>query len=75
MAASSGGTSVSAVNRIGPAELKGFGTIAGQRRSDNPRLIDVSLIIEKPPIDIARESFASTDFPTTHSSAGSACTC
>lgn len=49
------GRSVSAVNRIGPSELKGFGTIAGARRKDNPRLIDVSLIIEKPDMETARE--------------------
>ena len=52
----SGGKSVSAVNRIGPDELKGFGTIAGQRRADNSRLIDVSRIIEKPDLATARES-------------------
>ena len=51
----SNGKSVSAVNRIGPGELKGFGTIAGKRRTENPRLIDVSLIIEKPAVDVARE--------------------
>jgi UTP--glucose-1-phosphate uridylyltransferase len=56
MAAMSGGKSVSAVNRIGPAELKGFGTIAGKRRAEQPRLIDVSLIIEKPEVQTARES-------------------
>lgn len=50
-----GGRSVSAVNRIGPADLKGFGTIAGSRRKDNPRLIDISLIIEKPDVEIARK--------------------
>ena len=52
----SGGTgqSVSAVNRIGPAELKGFGTIAGRRRAADPSLIDVSLIIEKPDLTTAR---------------------
>jgi UTP--glucose-1-phosphate uridylyltransferase len=55
MAKASNGKSVSAVNAIGPSELKGFGTIAGKRRSDNPRLIDVSLIIEKPAVDVARE--------------------
>ncbi|MEA3187338.1 MAG: UTP--glucose-phosphate uridylyltransferase [Chthoniobacter sp.] len=49
------GKSVSAVNRIGPAELKGFGTIAGRRRSADPHLIDVSLIIEKPDLATARE--------------------
>jgi UTP--glucose-1-phosphate uridylyltransferase len=54
MAGVSGGRSVSAVNRIGPGELKGFGTIAGRRRDDNERLIDVSLIIEKPAVDVAR---------------------
>jgi UTP--glucose-1-phosphate uridylyltransferase len=56
MAKQSGGKSVSAVNRIGPGELKGFGTIAGKRRGDNPRLIDVSLIIEKPDVETARKS-------------------
>ncbi len=55
MAAISGGRSVSAVNRIGPAELKGFGTIAGSRRADNPHLIDVSLIIEKPDLATAKQ--------------------
>ncbi len=49
-----GRRSVSAVNRIGPAELRGYGTIAGTRRTDNPRLIDVSLIIEKPDVETAR---------------------
>jgi UTP--glucose-1-phosphate uridylyltransferase len=50
-----GGRSVSAVNRIGPEELKGYGTIAGKRRADDPRLIDVSLIIEKPDVSMARQ--------------------
>ena len=50
----SSGRSVSAVNRISPQQLKGYGTIAGKRRTDDPRLIDVSLIIEKPTVDIAR---------------------
>jgi UTP--glucose-1-phosphate uridylyltransferase len=54
IAAISGGRSVSAVNRIGPGELKGYGTIAGARRQDNPRLIEVSLIIEKPDAATAR---------------------
>jgi UTP--glucose-1-phosphate uridylyltransferase len=53
--ASSQGRSISAVNRIGPQELKGFGTIAGKRHADQPRLIDVSLIIEKPDVSTARE--------------------
>jgi UTP--glucose-1-phosphate uridylyltransferase len=51
----SGGKSISAVNRISADELKGYGTIAGQRRVENPRLIDVSLIIEKPAMAVARE--------------------
>jgi UTP--glucose-1-phosphate uridylyltransferase len=54
MASRSGGKSVSAVNRIAPHELKGYGTIAGKRRPDDPSLIDVSLIIEKPDIPTAR---------------------
>jgi UTP--glucose-1-phosphate uridylyltransferase len=49
-----GGRSVSAVNRISAGELKGYGTIAGKRRPAHPELIDVSLIIEKPAIDVAR---------------------
>lgn len=49
------GKSVSAVNRIAPNELKGYGTIAGKRRANDPRLIDVSLIIEKPDVATARE--------------------
>ena len=36
--------------------MKGFGTIAGRRRTDDPRLIDVSLIIEKPDVATARSS-------------------
>lgn len=55
MAAVSGGRSVSAVNRITADELKGYGTIAGTRRADNPRLIDISLIIEKPALAVDRE--------------------
>jgi UTP--glucose-1-phosphate uridylyltransferase len=50
------GKSVSAVNRIGAHELSGYGTIAGKRRPDNPDLIDVSLIIEKPAVEDARKS-------------------
>jgi UTP--glucose-1-phosphate uridylyltransferase len=50
-----GGRSVSAINRIGPDELKGYGTIAGRRRQEEPSLIDVSLIIEKPSLQVARE--------------------
>ncbi len=50
----SGGRSVSAVSRIGPAELRGYGTIAGRRSPAAENLIDVSLIIEKPDIETAR---------------------
>jgi len=60
----SGGKSVSAVNRISADELKGYGTIAGTRRADNPRLIDVSLIIEKPAVAVAREKLHVNDLPT-----------
>lgn len=53
MAGVSSGRSVSAVNRISAEELKGYGAIAGKRRAENPRLIDVSLIIEKPAVAVA----------------------
>ena len=55
MAKVSGGKSVSAVNRISASELKGYGTIAGKRRAENQRLIDISLIIEKPAVAVAQE--------------------
>jgi len=55
MAKVSGGKSVSAVNRISAGELKGYGTIAGKRRAENQRLIDISLIIEKPAVTVAQE--------------------
>ena len=55
MAGVSSGRSVSAVNRISAEELKGYGTIAGKRRADNARLIDISLIIEKPAVAVAQE--------------------
>ena len=48
------GKTISAVNRISPAELRGYGTIAGRRRAAQPDLIDVDLIIEKPDIATAR---------------------
>jgi len=63
MAKISAGKSVSAVNRISAAELKGYGTIAGTRCADNPRLIDVSLIIEKPAFAVAREKLHVNDLP------------
>lgn len=49
-----GGKSVSAVNRIGPNELKGYGTIAGHRWAANPQLVEVTQIVEKPPVELAR---------------------
>ena len=49
-----GGTTVSAVNRIGPSELKGYGTIAGRRSSAHPLLVEVTQIVEKPPVELAR---------------------
>jgi UTP--glucose-1-phosphate uridylyltransferase len=58
-----GGKSVSAVNRISAAELKGYGTIAGTRRAENPQMIDVSLIIEKPAVAVAREKLSVNDLP------------
>jgi UTP--glucose-1-phosphate uridylyltransferase len=60
----SDGRSVSAVNRIGPGELKGFGTIAGKRRAEDPSLIDVSLIIEKPAVEVARDRLHVDGLPT-----------
>jgi UTP--glucose-1-phosphate uridylyltransferase len=63
MAAMSNGRSVSTVNRISSGELKGYGTIAGKRRADNPRLIDVSLIIEKPDVATARAKLRVNDLP------------
>jgi UTP--glucose-1-phosphate uridylyltransferase len=61
MAAAAGSLSVSAVNRITADDLKGYGTIAGLRRAENPRLIDVSLIIEKPAVAVAREKLRVND--------------
>lgn len=52
----SGGKSISAVNRISAAQLKGYGTIAGTRSAKHPVLIDISLIIEKPDPETARRS-------------------
>jgi len=63
MAAVSKGRSVSAVNRISAGELKGYGTIAGARRPENPRLIDISLIIEKPDAAVARAKLRVNDLP------------
>jgi UTP--glucose-1-phosphate uridylyltransferase len=59
----SGGKSVSAVNRIGADDLKGYGTIAGTRRAASPRLIDISLIIEKPAVAVAREKLHVSGLP------------
>ncbi len=63
MASVSGGKSISAVNRISAGELKGYGTIAGTRRSENARLIDVSLIIEKPDVAVAQEKLQVDHLP------------
>ena len=63
MAAAADGKSVSAVNRISAGELKGYGTIAGKRRADHPRLIDVSLIIEKPDVAAARKKLQVDGLP------------
>jgi UTP--glucose-1-phosphate uridylyltransferase len=63
MAPVSNGKSVSAVNRISANQLKGYGTIAGQRRADNPRLIEISLIVEKPSEAVAREKLHVNDLP------------
>lgn len=63
MAPRSGGRSVSAVNRIGPQELKGYGTIAGLRHTDFPRLIDVSRIVEKPPLELAQRELRVDGLP------------
>ncbi len=60
---SSGGKSISAVNRISANELKDFGTIAGTRHADNPRLVEVSLIIEKPAVAVAREQLRVDSLP------------
>ncbi len=63
MAAAAGGRSVSAVNRISAGQLKGYGTIAGKRLAENPRLIDVSLIIEKPAVEVAQEKLHVNELP------------
>jgi UTP--glucose-1-phosphate uridylyltransferase len=55
MASVANGKSVSAVNRISADQLKGYGTIAGRRRTVNARLIDIDLIIEKPTAAVAEE--------------------
>jgi UTP--glucose-1-phosphate uridylyltransferase len=64
MSAKSGGRSVSAVNRITAGELKGYGTIAGRRHPENLRIIDVSLIIEKPAVAVAREKLIVDELPS-----------
>lgn len=50
-----GGRSVSAVNRIRADQLRGYGTIAGKRQRANPDLIEVSRIIEKPSLEVAKK--------------------
>jgi UTP--glucose-1-phosphate uridylyltransferase len=63
LAGAARGRSISAVNRISAGELKGYGTIAGTRRAENPRLIDVSLIVEKPDPALARAQLQVNDLP------------
>lgn len=63
LAGESGGRSVSAVSRIAPEELKGYGTIAGKRRAGRNELIDVSLIIEKPDVATARKQLRVDGLP------------
>ncbi len=50
------GKSLSAVNRIGAADLKGYGTIAGRRLPARPELIAVTRIVEKPTLATARQA-------------------
>ena len=50
------GKSLSAVNRIRAADLKGYGTIAGKRLPGRPEMISVTRIVEKPTIETARQS-------------------
>ena len=64
MASLAQGRSVSAVNRIAAGELKGYGTIAGKRQPGNPRLVEVSLIIEKPEVAVARERLLVDGLPS-----------
>lgn len=63
MARISNGKSISAVNRISAQELKGYGTIAGARHKENPLLIDVSLIVEKPSLAVAAEKLQVDGLP------------
>jgi UTP--glucose-1-phosphate uridylyltransferase len=50
------GKSVSAVNRIQAADLKGYGTIGGKRLQEHPELVSITRIVEKPSIETARRS-------------------
>ncbi len=50
------GKSISAVNRIRAADLKGYGTIAGKRLPGRPELIAITRIVEKPTIETAKQS-------------------
>ncbi len=63
MSAVSEGRSVSAVNPLDAEQLGSYGIIAGRRRRDDPRLIEVSLIIEKPDVSVARETLLVDDLP------------
>lgn len=57
------GRSVSAVNRISPSQLRGYGTIAGSRDVENPRRIEVTRIIEKPDVETARRELRVDGLP------------
>jgi UTP--glucose-1-phosphate uridylyltransferase len=50
------GSSVSAVSRITASQLHGYGTIHGRRLPDDPRLIEIERLIEKPAVEVARAS-------------------
>ena len=63
MIGQAGGQTVSAVNRISAGELKGYGTIAGRRRAEAPRVIEVTLIVEKPDVMLAREKLRVDGLP------------
>ena len=47
--------SISAVCRLGPSQLHGYGTIAGRRLAPDPRLIEITRILEKPSPAAARQ--------------------
>lgn len=52
--AESGGRSVSAVTEVTASELYGYGVIGGRRLAEDPRLIEVERMLEKPLVEQAR---------------------